>query len=317
MKFTPKHFDPSGQRLVAEPVSHPVPGGASYIYEPSTTLAVNVALSVGRPLLVSGEPGSGKTTLARSIAAVLGWRFYKAVITSRTQARDLEWNFDAVRRLGDAQANRLNPNEAHYIEPRILWWAFAPDTAEFRGTANLPVEARARDPRIAGSGRHAVVLLDEIDKADPDVPNDLLEPLDVGKFSVEELTEVDRGGRQVLVVITTNGERELPPAFVRRCISLDLAPPGEAWLQRIARERFPKLPGPVRDGVTREILGIREKLAGVSTRKPGTAEFIDALTVCEHLMDGRAADEWFRSEEWQCAVRATLAKQAASLTPGA
>jgi MoxR-like ATPase len=316
MKFTPRHFDPSGKGNVAEPVSHKTPNSEAHIYEPTMTLAINVALSVARPLLVSGEPGSGKTTLARSIAAVLGWRFYKTVITSRTQARDLEWNFDAVRRLGDAQANRLKA-EAHYIDPRILWWAFSPATAEIRGTTALPKDARARDPRIDGKGPNAVVLLDEIDKADPDVPNDLLEPLDVGKFTVEEMMEVDRGDRKVLVVITTNGERELPPAFVRRCISLDLAPPSKAWLELIARKRFPKLAKPVREGVVSEILRIRDGLAGASARKPGTAEFIDALSVCDQLMDGRTAEEWFESEEWQSAVRATLSKQASSLASGA
>jgi MoxR-like ATPase len=293
-----------------------MPGGETHIYEPAMTLAINVALSVGRPLLVSGEPGSGKTTLARSIAAVLGWRFYKTVITSRMQARDIEWNFDAVRRLGDAQANRLKPNDLHYIEPRILWWAFSPETAKLRGIDEASEGAPARDPLIAGEGPNAVVLLDEIDKADPDVPNDLLEPLDVGKFTVEELMEVDRGERKVLVVITTNGERELPAAFVRRCVSLGLPAPGEAWLHGIAETRFPKLDERVRKGVVSEILAIREKLGAASTRKPGTAEFIDALMVCDQLMGGRTPEEWFKSEEWQCAVRATLAKQAVSLTSG-
>jgi MoxR-like ATPase len=316
MNFKPLHFDPSGKGSVAEPVSHKARNGDAHIYEPAMTLAINVALSVDRPLLVSGEPGSGKTTLARSIAAVLGWRYYKTVITSRTQARDLEWNFDAVRRLGDAQANRLQPSE-HYIEPRILWWAFSPETAVLRGATSLPKEFHARDPLISGAGRNAVVLLDEIDKADPDVPNDLLEPLDVGRFTVEESTQVDRGHRKVLVLITTNGERELPPAFVRRCISLDLAPPGEAWLKRIARSRFPKLAKPVQEGVVKEILGIREQLSGASVRKPGTAEFIDALAVCDQLMGKRNPDEWFQSDEWKSAVRATLSKQASSLTVGA
>jgi MoxR-like ATPase len=313
MKFTPRHFDPSGKGDVSRQIPHPVPGGEKHIFKPEMTLAINVALSVGRPLLVSGEPGSGKTTLARSVAAVLGWRFYKTVVTSRTQARDLEWNFDAVRRLGDAQASRLHANEAHYIEPRILWWAFSPETAALRGNADLPKEDRARDPRIAGDGPSAVVLLDEIDKADPDVPNDLLEPLDTGRFTVEEATEVDRKDRKVLVVITTNGERELPPAFVRRCISLDLTPPDEPWLKGIARERFPKLDEKIHAGVIKSILEIRAQ-RGATARKPGTAEFIDALTVCDQLMNGRTAEEWFGSDEWKCVTEATLSKQARSLT---
>ena len=119
-------------------VAVPVPGNAAYVYSEAIILAVNVALATHRPLLLAGSPGTGKTALAANVAHVLGWRFYPRVITSRTRARDLMWSFDALRRLGDAQASAhagagsLRAREA-YIEPQVLWWAFDSDSAIWRG----------------------------------------------------------------------------------------------------------------------------------------------------------------------------------------
>jgi MoxR-like ATPase len=107
--------------------------GLVYVYNDKIELAVNVALATRRPMLLRGPSGSGKSSLARNIARRLGWWYYEQVITSRTQARDLQWSFDTLRRLSDAQANQLETVTNSYIEPGVLWWAFDPVNAERRG----------------------------------------------------------------------------------------------------------------------------------------------------------------------------------------
>jgi MoxR-like ATPase len=168
------------------------------------------------PLLVSGEPGSGKSSIARNAALVLSRVYYERVITSRTQATDLLWTFDALRRLSDATAGaqhrELLATES-YVEPGPVWWAFDPVTAAKRPGGRIFI-----DPASVPAGTHcgdAVLLIDEIDKADPDVPNDLLEPFGAKSFTVRETGEQIAATRDVLLILTTNGERELPPAFLR------------------------------------------------------------------------------------------------------
>ena len=146
-------------------------------------------------MLISGEPGSGKSTLARSAAAVLGWRYYKQMITSRTQAADLLWKYDTLRRLSHAQNREqtLLPDQ-YYVEPGKLWWAFDPKTAAQRGK-QLRIEAqhRVRDPDLGTNvtmRNNAVVLLDRIDKADPDVPAIYLRPPDLKQFTVRETNDL-------------------------------------------------------------------------------------------------------------------------------
>ena len=109
--------------------------GAVYVYSEDVRFAVQIALAAARPLLVRGDPGTGKSTLAASIARILGWRYYETVITSRVQARDLQWSFDAVRRLADAEAKDLDKSLGlfPYVEPEVLWWAFNPRSARHRG----------------------------------------------------------------------------------------------------------------------------------------------------------------------------------------
>ncbi|HEU0078140.1 MAG TPA: MoxR family ATPase [Longimicrobiaceae bacterium] len=284
---------------------------STYVYNDDVVLAVNVALAVNRPLLVSGEPGSGKSTLARNVAAVLGWRYYQRVITSRTQARDLLWSFDAVRRLGDAQAGMQDGRrellpKPFYVEPEALWWAFDPASAAVRGMEpdQLTPEQRAHpafraaDPGTAGDPARAVVLLDEIDKADPDMPNDMLEPLDVGSFRVHETdARVERGDRRVMLIITTNGERELPPAFLRRCVTLHLPRPRADWLARIGGERFPRADAALVRELAREVMRLRREAHGRRLREPSTAEYLDALAVCAGLGITTESPAWERARQ--------------------
>ncbi|HYH78929.1 MAG TPA: MoxR family ATPase, partial [Longimicrobium sp.] len=283
MEFTRRYFDPSRRVRVPQP-----PGASAasppYLYTDEIILAINVALATKRPLLIAGPPGSGKSTLARDIAAVKGWRYLHQVITSRSQVDDLLAGFDALRRLNDAQAQKLLPDTA-YVEPGIFWWAFDPESARRRGTAvgdgHTELGERLIAPRdpSEGSGLDAVVLLDEIDKADPDVPNDLLEPLDLKSFQARYVEKViEARGEHLLTVITTNGERELPPAFVRRCVFLNLSQMDPDRLVRVAEVHC----GPDRSGelyrtVAEWLVRWRETARARGLREPGTAEYLDTI----------------------------------------
>jgi MoxR-like ATPase len=190
--------------------------GSVYVYEEGITLAVRVALATGRPLLLLGPPGSGKSSLAAFVARAMNWNYFEQVVTSRTKAQDLLWTFDVVRRLRDAQAKELHGGLEPYIEPRVLWWAFAPADARLRGAKELPdrVKEALAPGMLRGEDHPSVVLIDEVDKADPDVPNDLLVSLGSQRFRVDELGREVTAANRVLVFITSNNERSLPPAFL-------------------------------------------------------------------------------------------------------
>ncbi|WP_437827912.1 AAA family ATPase [Sorangium sp. So ce1153] len=259
-----------------------------YVYEPGLTLAVNVAMAANRPLLLRGAPGSGKSTLAADVAWRLGWRFDPVAVTSKTQAQTLGWRFDAVRRLADAYNDALRSqaqDAAKYVEPGVLWRAFDPDLARTYGAAIAP-----DDPRSV------VVLLDEIDKADPDVPNDLLMVLDQRWFRVSDLPDrvvKQQEGVQILMIITTNGERELTPAFLRRCVAYDIPEMTDDRLKAIAMAHFPN----VDQDLLREVVKLLGELVARAClrrlRKPSAAELVDALQACKSLkIEGTASGAW-------------------------
>jgi MoxR-like ATPase len=229
---------------------------AVHQFEARQVRAVNAALAARRPLLVRGEPGIGKSQLARAAAKGLGRAFIAHTVDARTESRDLLWHFDAVARLAKAQlmgamwracdldssnqatlsagkkdkteqSNVLEPLAIqHFLHPRALWWAFnwndALTQAKHIGIPTPP------QPDGGDSANGCLVLIDEIDKAEADVPNGLLEALAAGCFNPEGRTDpVKAQGIAPLVVITTNEERALPDAFVRRCLVLHLRLPSD------------------------------------------------------------------------------------------
>jgi MoxR-like ATPase len=306
--------------------------GRVYLLSDELRLAVEVALTTGRPLLLRGAPGSGKSSLAAFIARNLRYRYYEHTVTAATRAQDLLWRFDTVRRLSDAQIRKTGeppPEDANYVEPGVLWWAFNRDLARLRGAAKqqMPPERQPVEPYAELNAKRlpdrAVVLIDEIDKADPDVPNGLLEPLSSASFLVYETgAKVERPSRtvhqaaedpisQLAIVITTNEERDLPPAFLRRCIIFKLEPPNADRLVGIARLHFTG-PGRTFDRelcrkLAEQVATLQKQAEKQGSRPPGVAEYLDAVRACLALNitpgDSRA---------WRILAEVTLAKEHSS-----
>jgi MoxR-like ATPase len=308
MKFDAKYFAPlsaGGIKLDKQGTVAYRAGLAPediYVYTPRTILALNVAIATGRPLLISGEPGSGKSTLAKNAAAILHRWYYRETITSRTRATDLLWTFDALRRLSDASTpNQPLLEKRYYVDPGILWWTFDPISARNRGTeGEIPEKQQPLDKGQQPGGDadpRAVVLLDEIDKADPDVPNDLLEPFDMKSFTVRETNDSVTAKREVLLILTTNGERELPPAFLRRCVTLTLDPPDKTWFVGIANQRYGNKDDSLHTAVAAEVIKLREAAARAGLRKPSTGEYLDALQVCRELGIDPGSKVWENAAE--------------------
>jgi MoxR-like ATPase len=279
--------------------------GSIYVYSDEVVLAVNVALATNRPLLIRGPTGSGKSSLAANVARCMSWRYYEDVLSSRTQARDLLWTFDTIRRLSDAQTERKLREIGAYVQPGVLWWAFDSRSARAQSML-LDTADKIQGDRYGEKmeTERAVVLLDEIDKADPDVPNNLLVPLGSYEFRV-----VETGVRVRLahadppaVFITTNGERELPSAFLRRCVVLELKHDEhyEDWLVKIARAHF----GTENLDLYKTLANrIGEETTNVYRQPPSTAEYLDAVKACGALGATTA-----NHPAWEAIVKATLFK---------
>lgn len=255
--------------------------------------AINAALAAGRPLLVRGEPGTGKSQLARAAAATLGRAFVSFTVDARTEARDLRYTVDAVARLAEAQIighlaaagedPRARLELARFTMPGPLWWVF--DWGSAARQAEIGEGEPPWTPQDWQQDDGAVLLIDEIDKADVAVPNGLLEAFGQGELRAPDGTVVAArpGAARPLVVITTNEERTLPDAFVRRCLVLQLAWPGdrEPLIERLmarGRAHF-QLGDEVLRAAAEMVAEDRAAVAGRGLCPPGGAEYLDMLRV--------------------------------------
>jgi MoxR-like ATPase len=222
-----------------------------YIATDDLTVAVNAAVTLQRPLLVKGEPGTGKTELARQVAGALGLPLIEWHVKSTTKAQQGLYEYDAVSRLRDSQLGDARVNDVkNYIRKGKLWQAF---------------EAEGR----------VVLLIDEIDKADIEFPNDLLQELDRMEFHVYETGETIRARQRPVVIITSNNEKELPDAFLRRCFFHYIRFPDPETLAAIVRVHFPAIKDQLLTAALTEFFALRE-VPGLK-KKPSTSEVLDWL----------------------------------------
>src|SRR6056297_2986009 len=244
-------------------------GTDSYVATDDLTVAVNAAVTLERPLLVKGEPGTGKTELARQVAEALGLDMLEWNIKSTTKAQQGLYEYDAVSRLRDSQLGDERVNDVrNYIRKGKLWQAFEAD-------------------------QKTVLLIDEIDKADIEFPNDLLQELDKMEFHVYETGETVRARQRPIVIITSNNEKELPDAFLRRCFFHYIRFPDLETMKRIVDVHHPGIKEQLLTEALTQFYELRD-LAGLK-KKPSTSEVLDWVKLI--LAEGLTADDLMRSEE--------------------
>ncbi|MEY2631770.1 MAG: hypothetical protein RIR00_424 [Pseudomonadota bacterium] len=226
-------------------------GTKDYVATPDLMLAVNAAITLQRPLLIKGEPGTGKTLLAEQVATALDLPILQWHIKSTTKAQQGLYEYDAVSRLRDSQLGDDRVKDiANYIVKGVLWQAFE-------------------------SEQPTVVLIDEIDKADIEFPNDLLRELDRMEFHVYETRQTIRARQRPIIIITSNNEKELPDAFLRRCFFHYIKFPDRETMSRIVDVHFPRL----KQNLLSEALEVFFNLRNIPglRKKPSTSELIDWL----------------------------------------
>ncbi|MEZ5508724.1 MAG: MoxR family ATPase [Gammaproteobacteria bacterium] len=248
-------------------------GTERYVATDDLKLAVNAAITLQRPLLIKGEPGTGKTMLAEEVAAGLGLRLIQWHIKSTTKAHQGLYEYDAVSRLRDSQ---LGDDRVHdiknYIKKGKLWEAFE-------------------------AGDQVVLLIDEIDKADIEFPNDLLQELDKMEFYVYETQETIKAVKRPIVIITSNNEKELPDAFLRRCFFHYIDFPDKETMQAIVEVHFPG----IKQSLVKEAMEIFfdvRKVPGLK-KKPSTSELIDWLKL---LLADEIPEDVLRNRDTKSAI---------------
>jgi len=228
-------------------------GTSTYVATSELQIAVNAAIYLQRPLLVKGEPGTGKTLLAHEIANALGKKLLTWHIKSTTLAQQGLYEYDAVSRLRDSQLGKDGVDDiSHYIKKGKLWEAFTADES-------------------------VVLLIDEIDKADIEFPNDLLLELDRMEFYVYELQKTIQAIHRPIVIITSNNEKELPDAFLRRCLFQYIRFPDKVTMQDIVRVHYPNIHEELLNNALQLFYGLRE-VTGLKKR-PSTSELLDWISL--------------------------------------
>lgn len=226
-------------------------GTKDYVATNDLTVAVNAAIKLERPLLVKGEPGTGKTELALQVADALGLRLLEWSVKSTTRAQQGLYEYDAVSRLRDSQLGDERVQDvANYIKKGKLWEAFDAD-------------------------EKVVLLIDEIDKADIEFPNDLLQELDKMEFFVYETGQTVKARQRPIVIITSNNEKELPDAFLRRCFFHYIRFPDADTMQDIVKVHFPDIKKSLVKAALEQFYELRET-PGLK-KKPSTSEVLDWL----------------------------------------
>jgi MoxR-like ATPase len=243
-------------------------GSETYVATDDLKMAVNAALALERPLLVKGEPGTGKTVLAQEVARSIGAPLLEWHIKSTTKAQQGLYEYDAVARLRDSQLGDARVKDiGNYIKRGKLWDAFAMDS-------------------------RCVLLIDEIDKADIEFPNDLLQELDRMEFHVYETGETVKAARRPLVMITSNNEKELPDAFLRRCFFHYIKFPDPDTMRAIVEVHFPGLKGRLVQEALSVFYDIRE-VPGLK-KKPSTSELLDWIKL---LLNEDVSPETLREKD--------------------
>lgn len=290
-------------------------------FDDNSINAVKAALAAQRPLLLRGDPGTGKSQLARAVAVALNRLFVYEVVNAHTESQDLLWRFDAVGRLAEAQTlngQGCTPEQLQqtldskrYISPGPLWWALAWGKADEVYRQSQYQLSQPEKPEGWQQTHGSVLLIDEIDKANAELPNGLLEIMANNAVTIPWL-KTTIGGYEAtppLVIITTNEERELPAAFVRRCLVLNLELPKQEgaltdWLvQRGALHYDDRCSEKVRRLAAEQLIADRNRARERGVTMPGQAEYLDMIRALSLLAETEQEQEKLLADIQDFALR--------------